>query len=72
MTDRSGQKKYHEAERRGKLDPRDPVEIAGDDGKYVDMELAAEARANDRDVKGHGFGSLKKRIGSLKHRQRDE
>lgn len=29
---------YHSAERKGRLDPRDPIEIAGDDVKYAELE----------------------------------
>ena len=78
MQDRSRvSRDYHEAERRGQLDPRDPVEIAGDDGKYADLEIAniraAEATSSDANMSRGGIkGSLKKRIGSLKKKGREE
>jgi hypothetical protein len=62
---------YHEAQRRGTLDDRDPVVIAGDDSKYVDMEIA---NSHDNDIHsrpkrtGSLSGALKKRIGSLRHK----
>ena len=76
MGDRSQiNRDYHRAERKGLLDARDPVEIAGNDAKYVEAEQAAYARDNDAsDVKRSGSirADLKKRIGSLRHRNRDE
>lgn len=69
---------YHDAERRGELDPRDPVDIAGGEGRYVDLEVAdaranAEATSSDPNMNRGGIrGSLKKRIGSLKKKARDE
>ena len=78
MQDRAHQReRYRDAERKGKLDDRDPVDIAGGEGRYVDMEVnevRAEASASDaRRRSGHGtMDGLKKRIGSLKHRHRDE
>ena len=59
---------YHERERKGKLDQRDPVDIAGDDSKYVDMELANASTAEPR----HKHISLRERIGSLKQRNKDD
>lgn len=50
----------------------DPVHIAGDDGKYVDMELA---NTHDTDAGIRRSGSLreglKKRIGSLRKKRAD-
>lgn len=63
---------YHDAERRGTLDRRDPVDIAGGESKYADMEIAASASASDSHTKSHGLGSLKKRIGSLRKKERDD
>ena len=67
---------YHRAERKGTLDARDPVEIAGGDRKYAEMEHAnrSSAREDDNDMrrKGSLVGGLKKRIGSLRHRNRDD
>jgi hypothetical protein len=65
---------YHHAERDGTLDKRDPVAIAGGDRKYHEL-----ARTNDTDLQydngrhdiKKGFGSIKKRIGSLRHRKDD-
>lgn len=72
-------KDYHNAERQGTLDTRDPVEIAGNDGKYVDAEMAsyANSRDNDAAVKRTGSlraagDSLKKRIGSLRHKNHED
>ena len=64
---------YHRAERKGTLDQRDPVEIAGDDGKYADLEFAAAGSSNNgraRRSSGGVGGSLKKRIGSLRHHKK--
>ncbi|EMC95133.1 hypothetical protein BAUCODRAFT_157635 [Baudoinia panamericana UAMH 10762] len=77
MEDRADRMRdYRTAERKGTLDTRDPVEIAGDDGKYVDMEYAAykNDRENEENVQRSGSlraagASLKKRIGSLRHRK---
>ena len=68
-------KDYHAAERNGTLDRRDPVEIAGDDGKYVDLEMRNGADTGDvtsfRSEMKSELGSLKKRIGSLAKRNKD-
>lgn len=77
MGDRSQiNRDYHRAERKGTLDARDPVEIAGNDGKYAEAEMAAYANSRDNDASVKRSGSLradlKKRIGSLRHRNRDE
>ncbi|GAB7364437.1 hypothetical protein MBLNU230_g4978t1 [Neophaeotheca triangularis] len=75
LQDRSHLKKEHrEAGQKGKLDARDPVEIAGDDGAYADLQ-----HANDRDLPNSSAGGigrsgslkagLKRRIGSLRHRK---
>ncbi|KAK5135360.1 hypothetical protein LTR08_005302 [Meristemomyces frigidus] len=67
---------FHRAERKGMLDSRDPVEIAGDEGKYADMEHANNSSARDYEDglrrKGSVVGSIKRRIGSLRHRHQDE
>jgi hypothetical protein len=65
-------KDYKKQERQGMLDKRDPTIIAGDDGKYADITAA-----NDTDLhKSHSIraagDSLKKRIGSLRRKNRDE
>lgn len=77
MDDRSHiNREYHDQQRKGKLDPRDPVEIAGDDGKYVDYQIRNGAEQGDvhgvRQDLREGMGSLKKRIGSLRHRNKDD
>lgn len=62
-------KDYKNQERQGMLDKRDPTTIAGDDAKYADITAA-----NDTDLhKSHSIkGSIKRRIGSLRHKNRDE
>lgn len=69
-------KDYHRKERDGSLDQRDPINIAGDDAKYVDLQ-----RANDTDLHRdmhrtgslrHAGDSLKKRIGSLRRKHHDD
>lgn len=64
---------YRAAKRDGTLDARDPVDIAGGESKYVDMELA---KTHDSDANRHRSGSLreglKKRIGSLRKKNRDD
>lgn len=66
-------REYHERQRKGTLDQRDPVEIAGDESRYGEM---TRANAHDNDAgegSSHGLkANLKKRIGSLKHRKNDE
>ncbi|KAK0914384.1 hypothetical protein LTR02_001769 [Friedmanniomyces endolithicus] len=64
---------YHRAERKGTLDTRDPVEIAGNDAKYAGLEHANVAKDVDADNKhGGGLRGLKNRIGSLTHRKHDD
>ncbi|KAK5124264.1 hypothetical protein LTR85_001967 [Meristemomyces frigidus] len=69
-------KDYHKAERKGTLDSRDPVEIAGDEGKYADMEHAnsAHAIAYEDGLRRHGSlkEGLKRRIGSLRHPRKND
>lgn len=70
---------YHRAQRKGTLDARDPVEIAGNDAKYAELEHANRPRAYDE---GQDTGNiarsgslregLKRRIGSLRHRKNDD
>ncbi|KAK6396861.1 hypothetical protein LTR81_025873 [Elasticomyces elasticus] len=76
MGDRSHiNKDYHRAERKGTLDTRDPIEIAGNDAKYAELEQANVRKDYEADVgrKNSVVGGLKKRIGSLRHRKdRDE
>jgi len=69
---------YHKAQRAGTLDKRDPVPIAGDDGRYVDLEIA-NTKDNDigggvrrgSSLKGVSDG-LKRRIGSLRRKNKDD
>nr|POF26020.1 hypothetical protein CFP56_22168 [Quercus suber] len=73
-------KDYHQAERDGTLDKRDPVTIAGNESKYNDAYYA-NSKDNDASKMG-GIGpggsikeEIRKRIGSLRHRKhgsRDE
>ncbi|KAK0257445.1 hypothetical protein LTR91_019392 [Friedmanniomyces endolithicus] len=64
---------YHRAERKGTLDTRDPVEIAGNDAKYAGLEHANVAKDVDADNKhGGGLRGLKNRIGSLTHRKHED
>ena len=79
MTDRSGiDRAYHEQERKGLLDSRDPVAIAGNDSKYVDLQNKNMGNEHEPDgVKhsgsmGHAVQGLKKRIGSLRHRKESD
>ncbi|KAK4550367.1 hypothetical protein LTR36_003334 [Oleoguttula mirabilis] len=69
-------KDFRKAERKGTLDARDPVQIAGSDAKYADMEYAnnAHAREYEEGLRGHGSlkEGLKRRIGSLRHRKNDD
>lgn len=54
-------------------DKRDPVDIAGGESAYVDMEIAGMSKDADAEgAKRSVAGSLKKRIGSLRHRHRDD
>ena len=64
------QDRAHLKKRNGTLDDRDPMVIAGGEGKYVDMEIANSKDAdivNSRNSKGN----LKKRIGSLRRNKDD-
>ncbi|KAK3068821.1 hypothetical protein LTR53_013301, partial [Teratosphaeriaceae sp. CCFEE 6253] len=66
-------KDYHKAERKGTLDRRDPIKIAGNDAKYAELEHANVAKDADLDMKRggslrHASEGLKKRLGSLRHR----
>ena len=60
---------YKKQERQGMLDKRDPTTIAGDDRNIADITAA-----NDTDLhKSHSLkDSLKKRVGSLRRKNRDE
>jgi len=65
-------KDFHKQQRKGTLDSRDPVEIAGSDARYAELEYANVAKDAEYDQKSGGLSGLKKRIGSLRHRNRDE
>ncbi|QIW95860.1 hypothetical protein AMS68_001378 [Peltaster fructicola] len=77
MSDRAQlTKDYHKAERNGTLDTRDPVVIAGGQSRYVDLEHEREReyssnvnRSSSLRLVGEG---LKKRIGSLRKKNRDD
>jgi len=77
MEDRAGiDRSYHEAQRKGTLDTRDPVEIAGDDGKYADLEFKNmrdnyESSSSDPHRSKSVKESLKKRIGSLRKKKEE-
>ncbi|CAK4030896.1 Hypothetical predicted protein [Lecanosticta acicola] len=62
---------YDQAKRHGSLDGRDPIDIAGGESRYVDMQLA---NAKDNDIRRSSSlrQGLKKRIGSLRKKNRDE
>ena len=76
MDDRSHlMKDYRQRERDGTLDRRDPVVIAGGEGNYADMQIAAAAKQDggaEPEVKKSGHGSLRQRIGSLRHKNKDD
>lgn len=69
-------KDYKDAKRRGSLDPRDPVDIAGGNSRYADAEFA-QTRDNYKSSESeiHRKGSikdgLKKRIGSIKKKKNE-
>jgi hypothetical protein len=50
------------------LDSRHPVEIAGGQQQYTDLEHEAEAKQNGSH-KRHSLDGLKRRIGSLRRRK---
>lgn len=64
-------KDYNRAKQNGTLDTRDPVHIAGEDGKYADMELAHTHDTDHRRSGSGGLHGLKKRIGSLRKKRAD-
>ena len=65
-------KDYNKKKANGTLDDREPVHIAGDDGKYAEMEFA-NSRDTDAGVRRSGSlrEGLKKRIGSLRKKRDD-
>lgn len=63
-------KDYDKLDKGKKLDDRDPVDIAGDDGKYTDLQYSADTDAHVKrtgSLRRAGEG-LKKRIGSLRRK----
>lgn len=70
---RNLRKSYDQQQRAGAIDSRDPVEIAGGQDKYVEMEFA-HTRDADARVKRSGSlrDGLKKRIGSLRRKHHDD
>jgi hypothetical protein len=65
-------KDYKKKEREGTLDTRDPTTIAGDDKKYADITAANDTDLHKSHSLRHAGDSLKKRIGSLRRKNRDE
>lgn len=66
-------KDYKERQRNGTLDSRDPVEIAGGEQAYADREIAEMSKDADAGgVKKSVGGSLRKRIGSLRRKNKDD
>lgn len=59
---------------RKSIDHRDPVEIAGDDAKYTDLQHASDvdAHRHNQQRKGSIKDGIKRRIGSIKHKGLDE
>ena len=57
---------------RKSLDQRDPIEIAGNDAKYTDLQHAADVDAHPPKAHDSLKEGLKRRIGSLKHKGLDE
>lgn len=79
MQDSAALKKdYKRQEHQGLLDTRDPTAIAGDDGKYAEIQAANDTDLhNDGGIRRSGSlraagDSLKRRIGSLRHKNRDD
>lgn len=78
MQDSAALKKdYKRQENQGLLDTRDPTAIAGDDGRYAEIQAANDTDLhNDGGIRRSGSlraagDSLKRRIGSLRHKNRD-
>jgi len=67
MSDRDHNKK----DRKG-LDTRDPVEIAGGDARYTDLQHAADVDAHPVQRHGSLKEGLKRRIGSIRKKGLDE
>lgn len=77
MSERSQLKKdFETAERNGALDKRDPMDIAGGQAKYVELENKNDKEYNSNinrssSLRLAGEG-LKKRLGSLRRKNRDD
>lgn len=77
MSERSQLKKdFETAERNGTLDKRDPMDIAGGQAKYVELENKNDKEYNSNinrssSLRLAGEG-LKKRLGSLRRKNRDD
>lgn len=53
-------------------DKRDPIEIAGDDAKYTDLQHAADVDAHPSRKHGSFKEGLKRRVGSIRKKGLDE
>jgi len=51
------------------VDSRDPIDIAGGQQKYADLEHHAAVSEVSGEHKRHSLGGLKKRIGSLRRKK---
>jgi len=65
-------KDYDKMKDRKQLDERDPIEIAGDDAKYTDLQHAADVDAHPNRRHGSLKEGLKRRVGSLRKKGLDE
>jgi len=65
-------KDYDKMKDRKNLDSRDPVEIAGDDARYTDLQHAADVDAHPTRKHGSLKEGLKRRVGSLRKKGLDE
>ncbi|KAJ9625913.1 hypothetical protein H2203_004681 [Taxawa tesnikishii (nom. ined.)] len=77
LSDRPMMSDYDKMRDHKQLDTRDPIAIAGDDAKYVDMQHSMGSADTDAFVKRTGSlrragEGLKKRIGSLRKKDRDD
>lgn len=65
-------KDYKRQERQGMLDKRDPTAIAGDDGKYADIQAANDTDIHRKSSIRAAGDSLKRRIGSIRRKNSDD
>ncbi|GAB7341585.1 hypothetical protein MBLNU457_7792t1 [Dothideomycetes sp. NU457] len=72
LSDRPMMKDYDKMKERKQLDGRDPIEIAGDDAKYTDLQHAADVDAHPSRKHGSLKEGLKRRVGSLRKKGLDE